>query len=189
MSAGRSGRAPYRAPWRDLPRRLRAGLFAAALWIAVMPFAASAVPYVLYYHTFGDWAVVCWEGLVKGEKSCFMDAPPVAFNPDPLTSGIRVQPAAGGVSIMVSARSGTRFGTKVRVVVDSVSTHEGAPDRLDHVTFEGAEAAAMIEEFRKGHTLSIELPDIGRKLELSLIGFEEAYTAFEENLDRFEPKQ
>lgn len=170
-------------------RRLRAAVFGAGLSLALFPFAAAAVPYVLYFHTFGDWAVVCWQGLVKGEKSCFLDAPPVAFNPEPLTSGVRIQPAGKGVMILVSARSGTRFGTKVRLVVDGVNSHEGAPDRLDHVIFEGEEATAIIDELRKGHTLSVELPEIGRALHLSLIGFEDAYTAFEENLDRFQPKQ
>ncbi len=190
MTAKPGGRVRSRRSRRGFARgRLSAIAFAAGLWIAALPFAAPAVPYVLYFHTFGDWAVVCWQGLVAGEKSCFIDAPPVAFNPEPLTSGIRIQPAANGVTILVSARSGTRFGTKVRLVVDGATAHEAAPDRLDHVIFEGQEATALVEEFRKGRALSIELPEIGRALRLSLIEFEDAYTAFEENLDRFEPQR
>ena len=189
IAASREGIRIRPPPRGGASRRFLGFVFAAGLSLALLPFGAAAVPYVLYYHTFGDWAVVCWQGLVAGEKSCFLDAPPVAFNPDPFTSSIRIQPAGKGVDILVSARSGTRFGTKLRLVVDGVNIHEGMPDRLDHVFFKGAEAAAIIEEFRKGHSLSIELPEIGRALHLSLIGFEDAYTAFEENLDRFVAKQ
>ena len=170
-------------PRRRLPA-LALGCFCAAILFAV---SAHAVPYVLYYHTFGDWAVVCWKGLADGRKSCFMDAPPVAFNPDPNTSAIRIQPEGPGVNITVSARSGTRLGTTVRLVVDGITAYEGSSDRIDHVLLKGETAAAMIETFKKGHSLAIELPDIERSIHLSLIGFEDGYNAFEANLDRYEP--
>jgi invasion protein IalB len=167
-----------------LIRNAAGGLF--ALSLALNPGTAFCVAYVLYYHTFGDWAVVCWRGMVEGEKSCFIDAPPIAFNTDPLTSAVHIEPAGDGVAIVISARSGTRLGVKVRLIVDGKSNHEGTPDRLDHVNFQGTEAAAIVDEFRKGHTLAVELPELKRAIHLSLIGFEDAYTAFQENLDRFE---
>ena len=169
--------------WRAL---CAAALCLSAAVLFTVP--AHAVPYVLYYHTFGDWAVVCWEGLANGAKSCFMDAPPIAFNAEPETSAIRIQPAPGGVNITVSARSGTRLGTTVRLVVDGIAAYEGPSDRIDHVSFDGDSARAMVDVFKKGHTLAIELPELGRSVNLSLIGFEDAYTAFEENLDRYEPR-
>jgi invasion protein IalB len=162
------------------------GCFSVALFAAG---PVRAVPYVLYYHTFGDWAVVCWEGLAEGTKSCFIDAPPIAFNSEPETSAIRIQPADKGINITISARSGTRSGTKVRLVVDGIAAYEGSSDRIDHVSFDGNSATAMVDVFKKGHSLAIELPELNRSIHLSLIGFEDAYTAFEENLDRYEPRQ
>jgi len=164
---------------------LRPAVGAACALLALFPASAGAVAYILYYHTFGDWAVVCWRGMVEGEKSCFIDGPPIEFNMNPFTSSIRIEPAGNAVQLTVSARSGTRTGTKVRLVVDGRTVKEGASNRIDHLDVTGSEAAAVIEDFRKGKVLLIELPAIKRRVRLSLIGFEEAYAAFEENLDRF----
>ena len=62
---------------------LRPLLGATGALLALLPLNAAAVTYILYYHTFGDWAVVCWRGMVEGEKSCFIDGPPIQFNSDP----------------------------------------------------------------------------------------------------------
>ena len=72
--------------------------------------------------------------------------------------------------------------------MDGIAAYEGQSDRIDHVTFDGKSAAAMVDVFKKGHTLAIELPELKRTVNLSLIGFDDAYTAFEANLDRFEPR-
>ncbi|HEY4636166.1 MAG TPA: hypothetical protein VIG92_06365 [Rhodospirillales bacterium] len=166
---------------------LRPLLGATGALLALLPLNAAAVTYILYYHTFGDWAVVCWRGMVEGEKSCFIDGPPIQFNSDPFTSEVRIEPAGDAVQLTVSARSGTRTGAKVRLVVDGKTLQEGHSDRIDHVNFAGTDAAALIEAFRNGKVLLVELPDLKRNLKLSLIGFDDAYTAFEENLDRFAP--
>ena len=160
-------------------------LGAAVTLLALLPGPAAAVTYILYYHTFGDWAVVCWRGMVEGEKSCFMDAPPIEFNTDPFTSEIRIQPVGKEIELVVSARSGTRTGAKVRLLVDGKSVHEGISDRIDHLNISGAEAAAIVEAFRQGKALVIELPDIGREVDISLKAFGNAYAAFEENLSYF----
>lgn len=158
----------------------------AALAFALLPGTASAVAYVLYYHTFGDWSVVCWRGMVQGEKSCYIDAPHVDYNIDPHTSTIRIEPVGNAVHVVVSARSGTAHGVKVELAVDGHDVEEGVPDRLDHVNFEGANAAALIEKLRRGRVLTIDLPDVEQTIRISLADFDKAYAAFEENLDRFE---
>jgi invasion protein IalB len=170
------------------------GMFPGMFWgmflgvfLAVLCGPAGAAAYILYYRTFGDWAVVCWRGMAQGEQSCYIDAPPIQFNTDPFTSQLRIEPAAGAVQITVSARSGTRTGTKVRLAVDGQTLQEGQSDRIDHVSFSGAAAAALIEAFRGGKSLAVEFPDLKRQMRLSLAGFDEAFAAFKENLDRFAP--
>jgi invasion protein IalB len=164
---------------------IRRVLIAAGIYLALLPGSVLAVAYVLYDHTFGDWTVVCWRGMVEGEKSCYIDAPPVDYNVDPHTIAVRIEPIGKAVHVVVSARSGTAHGVTVRLNVDGKNVQEGQPDRLDHVTFEGDAAAALIDQFRSGHALTIELPDVERTARISLAGFKDAYAAFEDNLSRF----
>lgn len=158
---------------------------AAVMLLALLPVPAAAVTYILYYHTFGDWAVVCWRGMAAGEQSCFMDAPPIEFNADPYTSEIKIEPVGKEIEIVVSARSGMRNGTKVRLLVDGKSVGEGVSDQIDHVVFSGADAQAVIRELQAGKRLIIELPDAKRQLEISLKVFGNAFAAFQENLAYF----
>lgn len=162
-----------------------ARLAAAAALLAFLPGSAAAVAYVLYYHTFGDWAVVCWRSMVDGQQSCYIDAPPVTYNVDPYTSAVRIEPDGSGVHIVISARSGTRTGTPVRLAVDGQTIYEGSPDSLDHVSFAGAGAAGIVDVFRRGQSLVIELPELERKQQLSLAHFDEAFSAFKQNLEIF----
>ena len=164
---------------------LRRILIATGIYLALLPGSVLAVAYVLYDHTFGDWTVVCWRGMVEGEKSCYIDAPPVDYNVDPHTVAIRIEPNGKAVHVVVSARSGTAQGVTVQLNVDGKKVQEGQPDRLDHVTFEGDAAGALIDQFRSGHALTIELPDVERTTRISLAGFKDAYAAFEDNLSRF----
>ena len=168
---------------KSVPIRRR--LIVAGVYLALLPGSVLAVAYVLYEHTFGDWTVVCWRGMVEGEKSCYIDAPHVDYNVDPHRAAIRIEPNGKAVHVVVSARSGTAHGVTVRLTVDGKNVQEGEPDRLDHVTFEGDTAAALIEQFRSGHTLMIELPDVERTSRISLAGFGDAYAAYEDNLTRF----
>ena len=153
--------------------------------MALLPGSVLAVAYVLYDHTFGDWTVVCWRGMVEGERSCYIDAPHVDYNVDPHTVAVRIEPNGKAVHVVVSARSGTAQGVTVRLNVDGKNVQEGQPDRLDHVTFEGDAAAALIDQFRRGHALTIELPDVERTARISLAGFKDAYATFEDNLSQF----
>jgi len=163
-------------------RRILTGV---GLCLALLPGSVLAVAYVLYDHTFGDWTVVCWRGMVEGERSCYIDAPPVDYNVDAHTAAIRIEPSGKVVHLVISARSGTAQGVTVRLTVDGKNVQEGQPDRLDHVTFEGDAAAVLIDQFRHGRALTIELPDIDRTSRISLAGFKDAYASFEDNLSRF----
>lgn len=158
---------------------------AAVVLLALLSAPAGAVTYILYYHTFGDWAVVCWRGMAAGEQSCFMDAPPIEFNSDPYTSEIKIEPAGKEIELVVSARSGMRNGTKVRLLVDGATVGEGVSDRIDHVVFSGTDAQAVIRALQTGKRLVIDLPDAKRQLEMSLKDFGNAYAAFQENLAYF----
>ncbi len=158
---------------------------AAAVTLALLPASAAAVTYILYYHTFGDWAVVCWRGMAAGEQSCFMNAPPIAFNTDPFTSDIKIEPVGKEIELAVSARSGMRTGTKVRLLVDGRSVAESMSDRIDHAIFSGAEAQAILQALQTGRRLVIDLPDAKRQIEMSLKDFGNAYAAFQENLAYF----
>ena len=160
-------------------------LAAAGMLLALLSAPATAVTYILYYHTFGDWAVVCWRGMAAGEQSCFMDAPPIEFNTDPYTSEIKIEPVGKEIELVVSARSGMRNGTKVRLLVDGTSVGEGVSDRIDHVVFSGTDAQAVIHALQSGKRLVIDLPDAKRQLEMSLKDFGNAYAAFQENLAYF----
>jgi invasion protein IalB len=164
---------------------LRSLLMAAGIGLGLLPGNVLAVAYVLYDHSFGDWTVVCWRGMVESERSCYIDAPRVNYNIDPHTSALRIEPYGKVLQVVVSARSGTRRGVIVQLNVDGKNVREGQPDRLDHVTFEGAAAAALIDRFRNGHALAIELPDIDQITRISLAGFKDAYATFEDNLNRF----
>ena len=172
----RSGRA---AP------KLAAALFALAL---VVPVSARAVPYVTYYHTYGQWSVVCWRGLATEERSCYIDGPAIAFEAAP-SSAVRItENPPGTLTLTVFSRSGTSLGARVSLSVDGRKTAEGDPDRLDRVTWSGAEAETLVEWLRTGETLHLRLVDVRSRpvgeQDIPLRGFAHAFDDYRTELAR-----
>lgn len=182
-----AARRPRRGPaWRGP----RAAALALGLALGlVLTGGPGGAAYILYYHTFGDWSVVCWRGLAAPVKSCFIDAPAISLDEQGRRSALRISAAAGGaVTLTVSARSGTALGTSVIVMIDDNPIHVKFPDRLDHVIWTGAEADAIIEQLWRGRELWLYFPGAPegtRELRLSLEGFAAALDAFHGNLSRF----
>ncbi|MGB8273665.1 MAG: invasion associated locus B family protein [Alphaproteobacteria bacterium] len=169
-------------------RRLRP--FLALLGLAVLlPLGARAVPYVVYYRIFGEWSVVCWRGLVAGDKSCYIDAPAIAFNESPHSSSIRLtEDQAGTPVITVFSRSGTARGASVALTVDGAVAAQADPDALDRASWRSPETEALIARLRAGHGLGIELFDsrgrlIGDKT-ISLAQFADAFDDYRAALAR-----
>ncbi|MEE9139486.1 MAG: hypothetical protein V3U18_01780 [Alphaproteobacteria bacterium] len=171
------------------PDRLgRAAALAALFLAAVAAGHPAAAAYILYHHTFGEWSVVCWQGMAVPESSCFIDAPAIALEEAGRMSAIRITgPGPGGYTLTVSSRSGTALGTRVILSVDNNPAYERGPDHLDRVTWTGPEAVAIIEELERGRALALRFlgaPAAARELSISLEEFGAAFEAFRDGLAR-----
>ena len=170
---------------------LMAVLLMGAPRLAAQPFPGVpvATAYILYHHTFGEWSVVCWRELIRRERSCLIDAPPISLDEEGRNSSLRITPEGeAGITVTVSSRSGTVLGTPVELRVDDNAVHERRPDALDHAVWKEAEAARIVEELRNGRTLSLRFPSprrTAREVTISLQGFEAALTAFRDQLSEF----
>jgi invasion protein IalB len=166
---------------------LMAGPLLAAPAVAEVSVATA---YILYHHTFGDWSVVCWRGLVGPERSCFIDAPPISVDEEGRRSSVRIAAAGkAGLTVTVSSRSGTVLGTPVVLRVDDNPAHERRPDALDHATWGGAEAARIVEELHTGRRLLLRFPaarTVAGEVTISLEGFAAALTAFRDRLSELD---
>jgi invasion protein IalB len=177
--------APVRPRSGHTARRLAAALFALGL---VLPVTARAVPYVTYYHSYGQWSVLCWRGLATDEQSCYIDGPAIAFETMP-SSAVRItEGPPGTLTLTVFSRSGTSRGARVSLSVDGRKTAEGDPDQLDRVTWSGAEAEALVERLRTGNTLHLHLVDVRSRpvgeQDISLRGFADAFDDYRAELAR-----
>jgi invasion protein IalB len=172
--------------------RRAAGCIAAALLALALglPVAARAVPYVVHYHSFGEWSVVCWYGLVSDEQSCYIDGPAIAFNALPRSSAVRItEHPPGTLTVTVFSRSGTSAGARVSLSVDGRRMAEGDPDQLDRVTWSGEEAKALVEQLRAGKKLHLDLSDVRKRpigeQDIPLAGFADAFDDYRTELARF----
>lgn len=157
---------------------------------AGMAALAAAVPvataYVLYYHAFGEWAVVCWKDLIGPRRSCYIEAPPSSLSAGGGAASVRIEPDDGtGYAVTVAAGSGAVLGKRVILRVDGNAPHERAPDRLDDVVWRGGVADLIVDELRRGRTLSLRFPAAAEgagEMTIPLAGFADAFAAFHARL-------
>ncbi len=160
---------------------LAAGLFA--------PSGARA-SYILYFHTFGDWSVICWTDEASGRKDCSLTGPPPTIDLDGRHPQVTVaEPAAGVFTVTLRVRGAIQPGQPAFLRVDGNPVHRAAPDRLGSAGWSGPEAAKIIDEFKAGTWMVVRSFAAGsgaaRDEFLSLSGFGDALTAYRGNLRTF----
>ncbi len=160
---------------------LAAGLFA--------PSGARA-SYILYFHTFGGWSVICWTDEISRRNGCSLTAPPPVIDLDGLHPQVTVaEPAAGAFTVTLRARGAIQPGQPAFLRVDGNPVHRTAPDRLGGAVWSGAEAAKVIDELKAGTGMLVRSFAAGsgaaRDAFLSLSGFGDALTTYRDNLRTF----
>lgn len=166
---------------------LAAGGILAASW--AMPAAAQ---YVVYFHTFGDWAVVCARDEPTGQTRCSLSAPSPANRPvasAPRLAVDVVAPAKGETLVGLHIDEPVDAARPVSLRVDSDSQHTAPVSRVGEASWRGAEAARLVDEMATGHTLVIQFfgsgTPAGTLRTLSVGSFAGALAAYREALARF----
>ncbi len=160
---------------------LAAGLFA--------PPGARA-SYILYFHTFGDWSVICWTDETSRRNGCSLTGPPPAIDSAGPHSQVTVaEQAAGEFTVTLRVRGAIQQGQPTFLRVDGNPVHQAAPDRLGGARWSGPEAAKIIDELKAGTWMVVRSFAAGsgaaRDEFLSLGGFGDALTAYRDNLRTF----
>ncbi len=162
-------------------------LAAVALAAGLIAPSKARASYILYFHTFGDWSVICWTDEASGRKGCSLNAPPPALEVAERHSQVAVaEPAAGAFTVTIRVRSAIQPGQPAFLRVDGNAAHRAAPDRLGGAGWSGTEAAAIIDELKAGAGMVVRSFAAGtgaaRDEFLSLSGFGDALAAYRGNL-------
>ena len=181
-----------------LPVRLPVCRFAAAVGaLALLALAAglfappgARASYILYFHTFGDWSVICWTDEASRRNGCSLTGPPPAIDLDGGHSRVTVaEQAASAFTVTLRVRGAIRPGQPAFLRVDGNPVHRAAPDRLGGAGWSGPVAAKIIDELKAGTWMVVRSFAAGsgaaRDEFLSLSGFGDALTAYRGNLRTF----
>ena len=130
-------------------------LFAA---VFLVPLTVQAA-FVLYFHTFGAWSVSCWRDPFSGDNFCSLSAPPPALN----TTGRRglIGLAKEKDGMVIWALPGGEPGDRVSLRVDDNPDHPAQLDINGRVSWRGAEALDIIDEFISGGAMRLNSFSIG----------------------------
>ena len=170
----------------------RHGIYGPGLVIlAVMLMAIVALPargaYILYYHTFGDWTVICTRDEPTGKKDCTLTAPPP-------TLGSR----EGSASIEVSERGSEGPIVTIRIYhpidgtapselwIDSRDSHPIPASRVGEARWRDGDARKLIGRFEAGEMLLLNTRAPGTaqpyQTVISLLRFKQALAAYRDGL-------
>ena len=159
--------------------------------LAVVVMAIVALPargaYILYYHTFGDWTVICTRDEPTGKKDCTLTAPPP-------TLGSR----EGSASIEVSERGSEGPIVTIRIYhpidgtaaselwIDSRESYPIPTSRVGEARWRDGDARKLIERFETGEMLLLNTRAPGTaqpyQTVISLLGFKQALAAYRDGL-------
>lgn len=173
--------------------RRAAGAFALIL-VASGPFSGTA-GYIIYFHTFGDWSVICSKDEPTDRRSCSLSAPPPAIDLSAARSQITVAEGDNG-AVTISIRIGGVIvpGMPLYLRIDGDSPHQAQPNRFGETVWTGAEAVAIRDQLARGRRMvlrsfpvSNDPADTGKPRDemISLSGFDEALKTYRANLQAY----
>jgi len=174
--------------WTILRRALGASVL---ILVASGPFSEAA-GYVIYFHTFGDWSVICSKDEPTSRKSCSLSAPPPAIDLSAARSQITVA-ERGKDSVTINVRIGGVVvpGLPCYLRIDDNPAHQSQPNRFGETAWTGAEAVAIRDQMVRGRRMVLRSFPVGttpsdngkpRDELISLNGFEEALQTYRANL-------
>ncbi len=154
----------------------------AVLWLAGGPAVAA---FVLYYHAFGDWSVVCSKDEASGRHWCDLSAPPPTITTVGPRTVIKVsEPTPGTFTVRLNVGSAIAQGQPIFLRVDGNIPHRVQPNRVGEAGWSGPDAAAIVEQFKRGKALVVRSfaawTGAPRDETLSLDGFNEALSTYRE---------
>ena len=154
----------------------------AVLWLAAPPAVAK---FVLYYHAFGDWSVVCSKDEASGRHWCDLSAPPPTITTvGPRTVVKIAEPTPGTFTVRLTVGGAIAQGQPIFLRVDGNIPHRVQPSRVGEAGWDGSDAAAIIDQFKRGKALVVRSfaawTGAPRDETLSLDGFNEALSTFRE---------
>jgi len=144
--------------------------------------------YVFYYHTFGDWVVICALDEPTGNKDCRLGAPNPSFGG---AIGDRVdvdisEPIGGDTLVVLRVAPVVDANRPARLIVDGQTRHQAVLTRTGETAWRAPEAHTILAEMMTGHTLSIRFVRQGNPVEIerqfSLVGFAAARRTYQQQL-------
>lgn len=161
-------------------------LFAALIAAVVLPPLAANAAYVLYYHVFGSWAVVCSMDEASKRRWCSLSAPPPAMETAGNNSLITVsEDSSGGMTVSLRLAGAIAPDQPAFIRIDGKLQYRVQPNRVGEASWSGAEAAAIVEEFKRGKAITLRSfsawTGAPRDEALSLNKFDEALSTYREN--------
>lgn len=128
-------------------------IFLSAAWL---PSAAANAAYVLYFHVFGSWAVVCSMDEASKRRWCSLSAPPPVMESAGVNSLISVAYTAdGGITVDLRLAGAIAPDQPAFIRIDGNLEHRVQPNRVGEASWSGDEATAIVEEFKRGKTVSL----------------------------------
>ncbi len=143
--------------------------------------------YVIYFHTFGDWTVVCSKDEPTNRKSCTLSAPPPAIDLSNKRSNLTVAEHSNGtVTVFIRVGGKVEIGQPVYLRIDENPFHEARPNRFGETGWTGEAAIAIRGQLENGERMVLRSFPAGtgkpRDEVLSLGGFAEALKTYRTNL-------
>jgi len=133
-------------PLRRLAGRYRRPRLIAALAALLVVSASADAAYVYFYRVFGDWSLVCALDEPSGRRTCALSAPiPQLAAP---RSVVDIRSDGGGWVVLVRVLAGHRDDAPIYLRVDDHEPHQAKLDRFGHATWNGADAAAIVDEMK-----------------------------------------
>jgi invasion protein IalB len=163
-------------------------LFAAVIVIlGVLVHVPGGAGYVIYFHTFGDWTVVCSKDEPTDRKSCTLSAPPPAIDLSNKRSHLTVAEHGNGtVTVFIRVGGEIEAGHPVYLRVDENPFHQVRPNRFGETGWTGEAAIAIRDQLENGQRMVLRSFPEGtgkpRDEMLSLAGFAEALQTYRANL-------
>lgn len=171
-------------------RRNIFGLGPAILAVLVV-MAVAAMPargaYILYYHAFGDWTVICTRDEPTGRKDCTLTAPPPSLRSKERSASIEVS-ERGPESPTVTIRIYHPIdGAAVSELwIDSKESHPIPTSRVGEARWRDDAARKLIARFETGDMLVLATRAPGtsepHQTVISLLRFKQALGAYRDGL-------
>lgn len=146
---------------------------------------STQAAYVLFFHVFGDWSVVCSKDEASDRRWCTLSAPPPAMESAGSRSLVKIGGGTGGEFTVALRLVGTIAPDQPAFLrIDGNIPHRTQPDRVGEALWSGAEAMRIVDEMKRGKAMVLRSfaawTGAPRDEVISLDGFSEAFSTYQE---------